>query len=61
MIQNGARGFPGSIYSLILRFLVKAKKLDFSMRFWGDQKTRKIYPWSAKGSKKAPWRTITNG
>jgi hypothetical protein len=31
----------------------KAKKLDFSMRFQGDQKTRKIDPWSAKGSKKA--------
>ena len=39
------------------RFLEKAKKLDFSMRFRGDQKTRKIDPWSAKGSKKAPRRT----
>jgi hypothetical protein len=34
------------------RFLEKEKKLDFSMRFQGDQKTRKIDPWSAKGSKK---------
>ena len=42
------------------RFLVKAKKLDFSMRFRGDQKTRKIDPWSAKGSKKAP-RGTTSG
>ena len=42
------------------RFLEKAKKLDFSMRFRGDQKTRKIDPWSAKGSKKAPRRTTTN-
>ena len=42
------------------RFWKKVKKHDFSMRFRGDQKTRKIDPWSAKGSKKAPWRT-TNG
>jgi hypothetical protein len=35
-------------------FLEKAKKLDFSRRFRGDQKTRKIDPWSAKGSKKLP-------
>ena len=42
------------------RFLEKAKKLDFSMRFWGDQKTRKIDPWSAKGSKKDP-RGTTGG
>ena len=42
------------------RFLEKAKKLDFSMRFWGDRKTRKIDPWSAKGSKKAP-RPTTGG
>ena len=41
------------------RFLEKAKKLDFSMRFRGDQKTRKIDSWSAKGSKKAP-RETTN-
>ena len=39
------------------RFLEKAKKLDFSMRFWGDQKARKIDPWSAKGSKRAPQQT----
>ena len=42
------------------RFLEKAEKLDFSMRFRGDQKTRKIDPWSVKGSKKAP-RVTTNG
>ena len=40
------------------RFLEKAKKLDFPMRFWGDQKTRKIDPWSAKGSKRAPRQTM---
>ena len=34
------------------RFGGKAKKLDFLMKFLGDQKTRKINPWSAKGSKK---------
>ena len=34
------------------RFLEKAKKLDFSMRFRGDQKTRNIDPWSNKCSKK---------
>ena len=39
------------------RFLEKVKKHDFSMRFRGEQKTRKIDPWSAKGSKKAPWET----
>ena len=39
------------------RFWKKANKVDFSMRFQGDQKTRKIDPWSAKGSKKAPRRT----
>ena len=39
------------------RFWEKAKKLYFSMRFRGDQKTRKIDPWSAKGSKKSPWET----
>ena len=42
------------------RFWEKTKKLDFSMRFRGDQKTRKIDPWSAKGSKKAP-RVTTSG
>ena len=42
------------------RFWEKAKKLDFSMRFQGDQKTRKIDPWSAKGSKQAP-RGTTSG
>ena len=44
----------------ILRFYwfwEKVKKLDFSMRFKGDQKTKKIDPWSAKGSKKAPQET----
>ena len=43
------------------RFLEKAKKLDFSMRFRGDQKTRKIDPASAKGSKNAPRATTING
>ena len=42
------------------RFLEKAKKHDFSMRFQGDQKTRKIDPSSAKDSKKAP-RETTSG
>ena len=41
-------------------FLEKVKKLDFSTRLQGDQKTRKIDPWSAKGSKRAP-RQTTNG
>ena len=36
------------------RFLENAKNIDFSMRFWGDQKTKKIDPWSANDSKKAP-------
>jgi hypothetical protein len=36
------------------RFWEKVKKLDFSMSFQGDQKTRKIDPWSAEGSKNAP-------
>ena len=43
------------------RFLEKANKLDFSMRFRGDQKTRKIDPWSAKGLKKAPRGTTSDG
>ena len=55
---------PGGAHDLfILRFywfLEKAKKLDFSMRFRGDQKTRKIDPWSANDSKNAP-RPTTNG
>ena len=42
------------------RFWEKVKNLDFSMRFRGDQKTRQIDPWSAKGSKNAP-RVTTNG
>ena len=55
---------PGGAHNRFIlrfyRFLEKAKKLDFSMRFRGDQKTRKIDPWSAKGSKKAI-RVTTNG
>ena len=43
------------------RILEKAKKMDFSMRFWGDEKTRKIDPWSAKGSKRAPGRQRMDG
>ena len=42
------------------RFWEKEKKLDFSMRFRGDQKTRKIEPWSSKGSKKG-LRVTTGG
>ena len=41
------------------RFGEKAKKLDFSMKFRGDQKTRKIDPWSAKGSKNTSRRTTS--
>jgi hypothetical protein len=44
MIQNGARGRPGSIYSSFLSIWGEGEKLDFSMRFRGDQKTRKIDP-----------------
>ena len=41
------------------RFWEKAKKLDFSMRFRGSRKTKKIDPWSAKGSKRALWQTTS--
>ena len=43
------------------RFWEKAKKLDFSMRFRGEQKTRKIDPWSAKVSKKKSGKQRTYG
>ena len=39
------------------RFWEKTKKLDFSMRFQGDPKTRKIDPWNAKSSKNGTRRT----
>jgi hypothetical protein len=60
VMKNGPKWSPGAPridLFCFYRFLEKAKKLDFSMRFRGDQKTRKIDPWSAKGSKKAPQET----
>ena len=53
-------GAPRIDLFFVLSISEKAKKLDFSMRFWGDPKTRKIDPWSAKGAKKVS-RETTSG
>ena len=64
-MKNGPKWSLGApridLFFVFIDFWRRRKKNDFSMRFWGDQKIRKIDPWSAKGSKNAPRVTTTNG
>ena len=58
VMKNHPKWHPGALivdlFFVFIDFGRSRKKHDFSMRFRGDQKTTKIEPWSAKGSKKSP-------
>ena len=56
VMKIGSKWSPGAprinLFLVFIDFWSRRKKLDFSMTFRANQKTRKIDPWSAECSKK---------